>query len=220
MVVSAIHQYESAMGIHMSPPSWNPSHFPPHSSHLGCHTANSHWPSILYMVVYRFQWYSLHSSHTLLPTLCPKLCSLCLLCCLTSRLISIIFLNSVCVCILSHFSHVWLFVTLWTIAHQVPLFMGFSRQEYWNGLLCPPPGDLHDPGIKPRSPVSPALVGWFFITCITWEAQIPYICIRMFLYNICFSLSDLLLRMHNMVKPWALESAEESSDFGEDIYFL
>ena len=150
MVVSAIPQYESAMGIHMSPPSWNPPHLHPHPMPLGCHTANSHWLSILYMVVYRFQWYSLHSSHTLLPTLCPKLCSLCLclLCCLTSRLISIIFLNSVCVCLLSHFSRVWLFVTLWTIAHQVSLFMGFSRQEYWNGLLCPPPRDLHDPGIK------------------------------------------------------------------------
>ena len=188
MVVSAIHQYESALGIHMSPPSWNPSHLPPHPIPLGCHrtpalgylchTANSHWPSILYMVIYRFQWYSLRSSHTLLPALCPKLCSLCLclLCSLTSRLISIIFLNSICACILSHFSRVWLFVTLWTIAHQAPLFMGFSRQEYWNGLLCPPPGDPHDPGIKPRSPVSPALRGGFFTTSTTWEAQIPYVC--------------------------------------------
>ena len=43
---------------------------------------------------------------------------------------------------LSHFSRVWLFMTLWTIARQAPLSMGFSRQEYWNRLLCPPPGDL------------------------------------------------------------------------------
>ena len=45
----------------------------------------------------------------------------------------------------------------WTAAHQVPLSMGFSRQEYWNGLPFPPLGDLPNPGIKPISPVSPAL---------------------------------------------------------------
>ena len=44
------------------------------------------------------------------------------------------------------------FATPWTVACQAPLFMGFSRQEYWSGLTCPPPGDLPDPGIKPRSP--------------------------------------------------------------------
>ena len=53
---------------------------------------------------------------------------------------------------LSCFSHVRLFVTLWTIDRQVPLFMGFSREEYWSGLPCPPPRDLPDPGIKPESP--------------------------------------------------------------------
>ena len=53
--------------------------------------------------------------------------------------------------------------TLWTVAHQAPLSMGFSRQRYWSGLPFPPPGDLH-PGIKPESPVSPALAGRFFTT--------------------------------------------------------
>ena len=43
-------------------------------------------------------------------------------------------------------------VTLWTVARQAPLSMGFSRQECWSGLSCPPPGDLPDPGIKPGSP--------------------------------------------------------------------
>ena len=52
-------------------------------------------------------------------------------------------------CVLSHFSCVWLFVTPWSVAHQAPLSMGFSRQEYWSGLPCPPPGDLPHPGIKP-----------------------------------------------------------------------
>ena len=51
----------------------------------------------------------------------------------------------------SRFSHVRLFVTLWTVAHQTPLSMGFSRQEYWRGLPCPPPGDLPDSGIEPGS---------------------------------------------------------------------
>ena len=51
--------------------------------------------------------------------------------------------------VLSHFSHVQLFVTPWTIAHQAPLSMGFSRQEYWSGSPFPPPRDLPDPGIKP-----------------------------------------------------------------------
>ena len=60
-------------------------------------------------------------------------------------------------CTLRLFSHVCLLVTLWTVAHQAPLSMGFSRQEYWNGLPCPPPGDLLDPGIKSMSPKSPAL---------------------------------------------------------------
>ena len=45
-----------------------------------------------------------------------------------------------------------LIVTLWTVAHQAPLSVGFSRQEYWSGLPCPPPGDLPDAGIEPRSP--------------------------------------------------------------------
>ena len=54
-------------------------------------------------------------------------------------------------------SHVRLFVTLWTVAHQAPLSMGFPRQEYWSGLPFPPSGCLPDPGIKPSSPVSLAL---------------------------------------------------------------
>ena len=54
--------------------------------------------------------------------------------------------------VLSRFSHVQLFVTPWTVAHQAALSMGFSRQEYWNGLPFPSPGDLPNSGIKPRSP--------------------------------------------------------------------
>ena len=57
----------------------------------------------------------------------------------------------------SHWSHVWLFATLWTIAHQAPLSMGFSKQEYWSELPFPSPGHLPDPGIAPESPAAPAL---------------------------------------------------------------
>ena len=49
-------------------------------------------------------------------------------------------------------SRVRLFVTPWTVAHQAPPSMGFYRQKYWSGLPFPSPGDLPDPGIKPRSP--------------------------------------------------------------------
>ena len=54
-------------------------------------------------------------------------------------------------------------------ALQAPLSMGFSRQEYWSGLPCPPPGDLPNPGIQPKSLTSPALGGRFFTTSTTWE---------------------------------------------------
>ena len=56
--------------------------------------------------------------------------------------------------VLTHFRRVWLFETLWTVARQTPLSIGFSRQEHWSGLLCPPPGDLPDPGTEPVSSVS------------------------------------------------------------------
>ena len=71
----------------------------------------------------------------------------------------------------SHFSHVQLFVTPWTAAQQAPVSMGFSRQEYWSGWLCPPLGDLPDPGIKPVSLKPSALAGSFFATRTNWEVH-------------------------------------------------
>ena len=61
---------------------------------------------------------------------------------------------------LSLYSHVQLCAILWTVAHQASLSMGFSRQEYWSGLPCPPPGNLPDPGIEPESLMSPELAGY------------------------------------------------------------
>ena len=56
------------------------------------------------------------------------------------------------------------FVTPWTVDHQAPLSMGFPWQEYECGLTFPPPGDFHNPGIEPTSPMSPALAGVLFTT--------------------------------------------------------
>ena len=73
-------------------------------------------------------------------------------------------------CMLSHFSCAWLFATLQTIAHLVPMSVRLSRQKYRSGFLYPLPGDPLDPGIKPISLSSPALAGSFFTTSATWEA--------------------------------------------------
>ena len=62
-----------------------------------------------------------------------------------------------------------LLVTLWTVALQAPLSMGFSRQEYWSGLPCPDPGYFPNPGVEPESLTSPPLAGGFFTTSTTWE---------------------------------------------------
>ena len=70
-------------------------------------------------------------------------------------------------CMLSCLSCVLLFVTLGTLG---PPVHGFSRQEYWSGLPCPPPRDLPHPGIEPVSLTSPALAGGFFTTSATWKA--------------------------------------------------
>ena len=56
---------------------------------------------------------------------------------------------------------------LWTVAHQAPLLMGFSRQEHWTGLSFPTPADLPNPGFEPMSLTSPALAGGFFTTRAT-----------------------------------------------------
>ena len=74
------------------------------------------------------------------------------------------------VCMPSWLSLVQLFATLWTVTHQAPLSMGFSRQEYWSGLPCLLQGIF--PGIKTVSLRSPALAGRFFTTSAAWEAPL------------------------------------------------
>ena len=76
----------------------------------------------------------------------------------------------VTVCVLTRFSSVHLFATLWAVARQALLSMEFSRQAYWSGLPCPPPGDLPDPGISLTS-LCLVLAGGFSTTSTTWEAH-------------------------------------------------
>ena len=77
-----------------------------------------------------------------------------------------------CLSVLSCFSQLGLFATLWTVARQAPLSVGLSRQKYWSGMSFHPPGDLPNPGINSASLVSPALGGRFFTTTDTWEAAL------------------------------------------------
>ena len=78
-------------------------------------------------------------------------------------------INEETACTLSCFHHVLHFVTLCMWGHQASLLMGFSRQEYWNGLPCPPPEDLPDPVIQPVSHVS-CFGQWVLYHCTTWAA--------------------------------------------------
>ena len=86
---------------------------------------------------------------------------LCVCACTCSRV-------QLCVCACTC-SRVQLFVTPWTVAHQTPLSMGFSRQEHWSELPLPTAGHLPHPGIEPTSLASPAFASRFFTTSTTCE---------------------------------------------------
>ena len=111
-LVSAVQQFESAISIHISPPSWASLLLPSPTSRSSQGTALS---SLCYIA----------ASHYL-------------------------FILHVCVCYV--LCRVWLFATVQTVAHQAPLSMEFSRQEYWSGLPFPSPEDFPNPGIEPWSP--------------------------------------------------------------------
>ena len=70
--------------------------------------------------------------------------------------------------------HIWFFVTLWTVAHQAPLSVGFSKQEFWSGVPFPTPGSLPDPGIESTNLASPALTSGLFTISATWKADVTY----------------------------------------------
>ena len=94
----------------------------------------------------------------------------------------VLWLSIVFKCVLSRFSRVWLFTTLWTVVCQAPLSMGFLRQEYWSGLPFAPPGDLPD--------VSPALAGRFFRTSSTWETLSLQVYVCVLVTQSCPTLCD------------------------------
>ena len=83
--------------------------------------------------------------------------------------------------------------TPWTVAHQAPLSMGFPRQEYWSGLLCPPPGHLPYPRTEPQSPASPALAVGFFTTSPLGKPQYNCsvcVCVCVLVAQSCLTLCD------------------------------
>ena len=116
VLVFVIHWHESAISIQMAPTLESPSPFPSHPTLLGCHRtpdlsslchpANSHWLSILHMVIHMFPCHYLDSSHPLPPTLCPPVCSLCLhLHCCPEK-------ESIYICVNIWYLFFWL-TTLW-----------------------------------------------------------------------------------------------------------
>ena len=110
---------------------------------------------------------------------------------------------------LNNLSCVWLLATLGTVAHQAPLCMGFSRQEYWSGQPCTPPGDLSNLGIKPTSVMSPALAGGFlpgalpvqFSRSVVSDSATPWIAARQASLSITNSQSSLKLTSMESVMP-------------------
>ena len=131
--------------VYTCSPSWNPSLLPPCTiplSHPSAPVPSILYPAwnldgqfVSYMILYMFQCHSPKSSHPLLLPQSPKL-------------------SCACVCYKLLQSYLTLCDPMDCIARQAPLSMGFSRQEYWSGVPCPPPGDLPDPEMKPMSYVS------------------------------------------------------------------
>ena len=108
------------------------------------------------------------------------------------------------------FSSVLLSVSPWTAARQAPLSVGFSRQGYWSGLPCPPPGDLPDPGMEPASPMSPALAGGFFTT--RTPREVP--CLLILSYNPSLPCSLLRIFLESF-EDWVSDSCSSRSNGSE-----
>ena len=124
--------------------------------------------------------------------------------------------RSFSLCVPSHCSCIWLSENLWTTARRAPLPMGFSRQEYWSRLPCPPPGDLPDPGIEPVSLMSPVLAGGFFTTSANWEAHMlgSHDCYVSWIFSSSFSLVLDLVTTEG--ERWVSGKREEETFTYED----
>ena len=106
--------------------------------------------------------------------------------------------QALCFVVVQSLSRVRLFATPSTVAHQAPLSMGFSRQEYWSGLPFPSPGDLPHPGNEPASPAS---AGGFFTT----EPQLAFDCMLMYLWQESlrfFGLISILIGSERAPQIW------------------
>ena len=110
-------------------------------------------------------------------------------------------------CILSHFSRVQLLATPWTVAHQAPLSMGFSRQEYWSGLPFPSPGDLSDPGIESTSHYVSCTGRRVLYSWATWDTQASSPLVKKTVLNpaLCSPLERLSYRLLRLLRPSYLE---------------
>ena len=115
-------------------------------------------------------------------------------------------------CLPSVCSHVQLSVTPWIVAHQAPLSMGLSRQEYWSELPFPTPGNLPNPGIKPKSLASPALAGRFFtFACACLCSQLLPLCLTR-CYGVELARSFVLGILQARILEWvAMPSSRGSS---------
>ena len=114
------------------------------------------------------------------------------------------------VCVACVLSYIWFFASPWTVAHQAPLSMGFSRQEYWSGLPFLSPGDLCNPGIKLMSPNVACIGRQVLYPCTTGEAlMLPwvhsYILIKM--YALSFCNFCILINSINLKRQWKKEKA-------------
>ena len=113
-------------------------------------------------------------------------------------------------------SHFRVFATPWTVAHQAPLSMGFSRQEYWSRLAHPTPGDLPNPRIKLASPESPALAGGFFTTVQPGQVKVKLIqsCLILFVttWTVAHQVPVSMGILQARILEWdAMPSSRESS---------
>ena len=112
---------------------------------------------------------------------------------------------------LSCFSCVGLFATLWTTAHQVPLSMKFSRQEYWSGLPCPLSGDLPAPWMELASHMSLALARGFLTTRATWEGEVGRSYIQL---GTCSFEIPVLFKWQNLIGSWFCKFCISRKRFG------
>ena len=107
-----------------------------------------------------------------------------------------------CCVVLSRFSHVQLFATVWSIAFEAPPSIGFSRQEYWSGLPFPSPGDIPNPGIEPGSP---ALAGRFFTTNATWEVTATLsLVFTLYMFLSCYCSPPCIIYLKRVSCRWQI----------------